>query len=276
MSRRPRPLAIAATYAAVLALSCFFILPFAWMVLTALKDPSEVFTQLLPSTPRFSNFHEALTQPALPFGRFFLNTAFLTVTCTTLSLLASSLVAYGLVRIPFRGRNVVFFAILSTMMVPAIVMMIPTFWLFQKLGWVDTFLPFLVPALCGNPFHIFFMRQYFKTLPDELFEAARVDGCNHLQMYAWIVLPLSRPVLAALTIFSFLFYWNDFLGPLLYLHSIEMRTVTLGLYAFSGMYGTDWELMMAASLVAITPVLVVFFALQKYFERGIVLSGLKG
>lgn len=273
---RLSPLRITIVYAVLISLSCFFLLPFAWMVLTAVKPPSEVFSRILPSTLQWGNFHEALTQPTLPFGRFFLNTAFLTVFCTSASLFASSLAAFGFSRLQFFGRDVLFLALLSTMMVPAMVMMIPTFFLFQQLGWIDTFLPFMIPALCGNPFQIFFLRQFFLSLPQDLFDAARIDGCNSFQIYLNIALPLCRPALATLAIFGFLFFWNDFIGPLVYLHSVENRTLALGLYSFQGIHGTSWHLMMAASLVSIIPVFIVFFALQKYFTRGIVLSGLKG
>jgi len=276
---RPRITRVAQTAALYLALAFlafWFLVPFLWMAVTALKAPGEVFTRLLPSAPRWANFREVFTQPTLPFGRFFLNSAFLTIACTTLSLLSSSLAAFGFARLRFAGRDALFVAVLATMMVPWVVTMIPTFVLFQRLGWVDTFLPFLVPACGGSAFQIFFLRESFKALPDDLFEAAQVDGCSNLHAWLGIGLPLVKPTLATLAIFSFLGYWNDFLGPLIYLHSTENRTLALGLYSFSSVYGTQWHLLMAASLVAITPILIVFFRCQRYFERGLVMSGVKG
>ena len=276
MNRKPSLPAAFLLHAVLLSLSCFFLLPFAWMLLTSLKDPSEVFSRVFPTMLRFENYREALTQPMLPMGRFFLNTVFLTVTCTTVALLSSSLTAFGFARLNFAGRDVLFLCVLSTMMLPAMVMIIPQFYLFQRLGWVDTFYPFLVPALFGNAFQIFFLRQFMKTLPEELFDAGRMDGCTNFRAFLHIALPLVRPALAALAIFSFLFYWNDFMGPLIYLHSVEKRTLALGLYSFQGIHGTSWHLMMAASMLAIIPVIIVFFCLQRYFTQGIVLSGLKG
>jgi ABC-type glycerol-3-phosphate transport system permease component len=275
MTIKPRHIQVTAIYLVAIVLSFFFLLPFLWMLLTSLKAPDEIFTRIFPETPRFSNYIEALSQPTLPFGRFFLNTTYITVFCTVVSLFMSSIAAYGFTRLQFPGREPLFFAILATMMVPWMVMMIPTFFLFQQLGWVDTFLPFMVPAMCGNPFQIFFLRQFFKTIPNDLFDAAKIDGCSNFRILLSLVIPLSKPPLATLAIFAFLFYWNDFMGPLIYLHSTEVRTVALGLFSFSGLYGTEWQLMMAASMVAILPVIILFFSLQKYFEQGIVLSGMK-
>jgi ABC-type glycerol-3-phosphate transport system permease component len=274
--REWRAVQTVALYGALSLLAVWFLLPFLWMALTAFKAPGEVFTRVLPSAPRWANFREVFTQPTLPFGRFFLNSAFLTLAGTALSLFSSSLAAFGFARLRFAGRDALFIAVLATMMVPGVVTMIPTFVLFQRLGWVDTFLPFLVPALGGSAFQIFFLRESFKTLPDELFEAAQVDGCSNLRAWLTLGLPLVKPTLATLAIFSFLGYWNDFMGPLIYLHSTENRTLALGLYAFSSVYGTQWHLLMAASLVAILPILVVFFRCQRYFERGLVMTGVKG
>ena len=263
-------------YAALSFLAFWFLVPFAWMLITSVKTPDEVFSRLLPSVLRLANFVEIFNQPTLPFGRYFLNSTIITVFGTGASLFASSIVAYAFARLNFFGRDVLFVAVLSTMMLPAAVTMIPTFVLFQKLGWVDTFLPFLVPACTGNAFQIFFLRQFFKTLPLDLIDAARIDGCSNLRICLSIAMPLAKPTLATLAILSFLGLWNDFMGPLIYLHSNEKRTLALGLNAFAGMYGTQWHLLMAASVVATVPILVVFFMGQRYFERGLVMTGMKG
>jgi ABC-type glycerol-3-phosphate transport system permease component len=270
------PLAAGLLYLILASLAFCFLVPFAWMLVTSLKAPNEIFSRVLPAVPRWSNFREIFAQPTLPFGRFFLNTAFLTVACTASSLFVSSIVAFAFARLRFVGRDVLFVCVLATMMVPGAVTMIPLFALFQRLGWIDTFLPFLVPALTGSAFQIFFLRQFFKTIPTELFEAAQIDGCSNMRACLGIAVPLASPTLATLTIFSFLGYWNDFMGPLIYLHSTENRTLALGLYAFSSVYGTQWHLLMAASTVAIIPILIVFFGCQRYIERGLVMSGIKG
>ena len=263
-------------YATLSLLAFWFLVPFVWMLITSVKTPDEVFSRLLPSVLRLTNFVEIFNQPTLPFGRYFLNSAIIAVLGTGASLFASSIVAYAFARLNFFGRDALFVAVLSTMMLPAAVTMIPTFVLFQKLGWVDTFLPFLAPACTGNAFQIFFLRQFFKTLPIDLLDAARIDGCSNLRICLSIAMPLAKPTLATLAILSFLGLWNDFMGPLIYLHSNEKRTLALGLNAFAGMYGTQWHLLMAASLVATVPILVVFFMGQRYFERGLVMTGMKG
>ena len=263
-------------YAALSFLAFWFLVPFAWMLITSVKTPDEVFSRLLPSVLRLANFVEIFNQPTLPFGRYFLNSTIITIFGTGASLFTSAVVAYAFARLNFFGRDVLFVAVLSTMMLPAAVTMIPTFVLFQKLGWVDTFLPFLVPACTGNAFQTFFLRQFFKTLPVDLIDAARIDGCSNLRICLSIAMPLAKPTLATLAILSFLSLWNDFMGPLIYLHSNEKRTLALGLNAFAGMYGTQWHLLMAASVVATVPILVVFFMGQRYFERGLVMTGMKG
>jgi len=277
MKTRRRPgFGQVAAVAALCFCAFWFLVPFAWMVLTSFKAPSEVFTRVLPSAPRWANYREVFTQPTLPFGRFFLNTAFITLFCTVASLTVSSIVAFAFARLRFAGRDALFLVVLATMMVPGAVTMIPTFVLFQKLGWVDTFLPLTVPACAGSAFQIFFLRQFFKTIPEDLFDAARIDGCSNLRVCLSVAVPLARPTLATLALFSFLGCWNDFMGPLIYLHSTEHRTLALGLASFSSMYGTQWHLLMAASMVAVIPVLVLFFSCQRYFERGLVMTGVKG
>lgn len=271
-----KALRVALLYAMLIALSAFFLAPFFWLVLTAVKPAGEVFSRVLPSEIRLVNFVEVLRQPTLPLARFFLNSTFLTVFCTGASLVSSSIVAFGFARLRFFGRDALFMVVLATMMIPAFVTMIPTFYLFRTLGWVDTFLPFMVPAMCGAAFNIFFLRQFFLTIPQDLFDSAKIDGCSNLRSCLWIAMPLAKPTLATLAIFGSLAVWNDFMGPLIYLHTVEKRTLALGLYNMVGMYNTEWHYLMAASLLSIIPIIILFFAFQRYFERGLVLSGLKG
>lgn len=192
------------------------------------------------------------------------------------TLMSCSLVAYGLARIPWRGRTTLFLIILSTVMLPYQVIMVPLFALFVKLGWVDTFLPLTVPAFFGNAFFIFLLRQFFLTIPNELSEAAKIDGCGDFDIYRRIILPLSKPALAMVGLWTFMGSWNDFLGPLIYLADESRYTLSLGLAMFLGEYGSEYGMLMAVSTVVMLPPLVLFFMGQKYFVQGVVISGLKG
>ncbi len=255
------------------------LIPFAWMLSTSLKPAEDVWLlppQWIPPELHWENFTNALT--IMPFFRYTLNTLIITIACIIGTLLSASLVAYGFARLRFPGRDILFFLLLSTMMIPGQVTLIPTFILFRYLGWVDTFLPLTVPAfLGGGAFAVFMLRQFFMTIPMELDEAATIDGCSPLGIYWRIFLPLSKPALGTLAIFVFMGCWNDFLGPLIYINSMEKWTITLGLNAFLGHTGgVEWNLMMAASLVFLLPCLIIFFLAQKAFVQGIVVSGVKG
>ena len=215
----------------------------------------------------------------LPFGRYFLNTSIITFTAMFGQLLSCSIVAFSFARLRWSGRNWLFLVVLSTMMLPSQVTLIPTFLIFRVLGWLDTFLPLIVPAFFGGgPFLIFLMRQFFMTLSTELDDAARIDGCSTLGIYWRIILPLAKPVLIACAIFSFESHWNDFIHPLVYLQSQENYTLSLALHAFNSNYGrgTEWNQLMAASLVVMLPVILVFFIAQRYFIQGVVFTGIKG
>jgi multiple sugar transport system permease protein len=224
---------------------------------------------------RVDNYREAWT--AKPFTRFALNTLVITLCCIAGQVLSASLVAFAFARLEWPGRNVLFFAMLATMMLPAEVTMIPSYLIFRGLGWIDTFLPLIAPAfLGGGAFSIFLFRQFFMTLPRELDEAARVDGCSNLRIYASILMPLCKPIIATIAVFAFVAHWNDFLTPLIYLNSSEKFTLALGLQFFRGTYDTQMHLLMAASTLVLLPVIVVFFFAQKQFVKSIVLTGIKG
>lgn len=254
-----------------------FALPFLWMVRTALMEYSQVQRiplVLIPNPIRLSNFAEALG--FMDFPVLLKNTVIITVCVIIGQMLSCSLVAFGFARIQFPGREFLFMVLLGTMMLPAMVTEIPRFILFRHFGWIDTFYPLIVPAFFGAPFFIFLLRQFFKTIPKDLDEAARIDGCSSFRIYSNIMLPLCKPVLAVQIIFSFIWTWNDFWSPLIYLRSAENKTLALGLQVFQGVYQTYYHYLMAASLVVLLPVLILYAFCQRYFTQGIVMSGLKG
>jgi len=255
-----------------------FALPFLWTVSTALKTPENVFRsppQLIPHPIAWSNFAKAWT--ALPFTTYVSNTLFIAVTVTIAQVLTGSLVAYGFARFRFRARNLLFYLLLSTMMLPAQVTMIPVFLIWRQAHLIDTFYPLILPAFFGgSAFNIFLLRQFFLSLPKELDEAALVDGASYLRIWWSILLPLARPAIVAVTLFTFLAHWDDFMGPLIYLNSPEKYTVSIGLRMFQDSFSTNLEQMMAAALIHILPTILLFFLAQRYFIRGIALSGIGG
>jgi multiple sugar transport system permease protein len=247
------------------------------MLGSSLKDPKFIFSdpiQWIPKPWLWSNYAKAFER--LPFALYTWNTLHITGLSLVGQLISSSLVAFGFARMRFPGRDVLFVVLLSTMMLPAQVTMIPVFKIFAMLGWYDTFLPLIVPSYFGAPFFIFLLRQYLMTIPREMDEAARIDGASTWQVYRHVLLPQMKPALATVSIFAFMGSWNDFLGPLIYLDSPAKRTLALGLYAFQGQYAVDWNYLMAASTVVMLPLLIIFIIGQKYFIQGVVVSGVKG
>lgn len=253
-----------------------FLVPFLWAVSTSLKPSSQVFTHppiWWPNPILFSNYIQALTE--LPFLRYFANTSIITFSAMIGDVFVSTMVAYGFARLEFPGRDGLFLILIGTMMLPMQVTMIPIFIIFRSLGWVDTFLPLIVPAFFGNAFYIFLLRQFFLTIPSDLEDAALIDGATNLQTLWRIFVPLSVPAMATVAIFSFMRHWQDFFMPLIYLNSKELKTVALGLQMFRAEFSTAWNLMMAASVTASIPCLLLFFFAQRYFISGIVMTGLK-
>jgi multiple sugar transport system permease protein len=252
--------------------------PFYWLLSSSLKEPGKIWLfppQWIPDPVRWQNYLEALT--ASPFHLYLVNTLVIVVAGEAGVLLTASMAAYGFARLRFRGRDLVFTIILSTIMLPWVVTMIPRYILFKQLGWLDTPLPLIVPDwFGGGAFNIFLLRQFFRTIPRDFTDAARIDGASEFGIYWRVVLPLIKPALTAVAIFLFLYHWNDFLGPLIYLTSPEKYTISLGLASFKGLYTTQWHYLMAASTAAILPVLLLFFLAQRYFIQGIVMSGIKG
>ena len=265
-------------YAVILVGSAFFVVPFLWMVRSSLMRPQDIFSVpaiIIPWPVHLENYPDFWN--SLPFGRFFANTAIVTFTATIGLTLSSALVAFGFARFRFRGRGFLFLLVLATMMLPKHVTLLPTFLLFRSIGWIDTLLPLIVPSLFGSAFSVFLLRQFFLTLPLELDEAARIDGASSFRIFWQIAVPLSKPAIATVALFAFIGHWNEFLDPLIYLSSMENFTVALGLRFFVSQYsGTFWELMMAASTVAMLPIVIVFFFTQRTFIRGVALTGIKG
>lgn len=266
------------TYLLLTMGAIFVSIPLIWMISSSLKGPGEVFSyppKIIPIPPHFENYPRALT--AEPFFRFALNTAQITLLNIFGGVLSSSLVGFSFSRLRWKGRDILFIICLATMMLPYQVTLIPQYVLFNKLKWVDTFMPLFVPAFFGVPFLIFLCRQFFATIPRELDDAARIDGCGWFDIYWRIILPQAVPVLATCAIFLFNWNWNDFMGPLIYLNTKEKLTLTIGLSFYqSGTHGTNWQNVMAASVFSVTPVILLFFVAQRYFIQGIVFTGVKG
>jgi ABC-type glycerol-3-phosphate transport system permease component len=277
-------IARALTYAVLLTGAFVVMVPLVWTVSTSLKPLQLVFAyppQWVPVPPRWENYAEVFER--VPYGRFFVNTTVITTATVLGSVVSSSLVAYGFARLRFPGRDVLFLLLLSTLMLPFTVYMIPKFVLFRQLGWLNTFLPLIVPPLFGGgAFYIFLLRQFFMRVPLEMDDAAKIDGCGYLGVYARMLVPLSLPAHGVVAIFSFLAAWNDFLAPLLYLNTVENYTLAIGLHFFKGLgaasaghANVEWHLLMAASVMMMAPCILIFFLAQRYFVQGIVVSGLK-
>jgi len=255
-----------------------FTIPFIWTIATALKSGEEFASdpgRILPKQFVWDNFQKAWT--ALPFARFMLNTVMITVTTTIASVISGSIVAYGFSRFEFKARNPLFYTMLATMMLPGQVTQIPVFMIWRQLHAIDTYYPLIVPAFFGGgAFNIFLMRQFFLGIPKELDEAAMIDGASYIKIYWKVLMPLSGPVLATVALFSYLGQWDNFEGPLIYLNTPEKYTVSIGLRMFQDTFGTNFEQVMAASVIHILPTIILFFFAQRYFLRGINLSGLGG
>ncbi|HEY0866479.1 MAG TPA: carbohydrate ABC transporter permease [Fimbriimonas sp.] len=265
------------TWIALFAGALVFIMPLYVMIVMALKTPNEIATTAAWSWPRdltWENFDLVLSNPNVSFQLFFRNTLTIATLSTLGVLVSSSLVAYAFARLRFRGRDRLFIMLLSTMMLPAVVTMIPTYVLYKYLHWVDTFYPLWVPAwFGGGAFNIFLLRQFFMGIPRELDEAALLDGASHSTIFWKIILPLSGPALATVGIFAFIYNWKDFMGPLLYLNSPDKQTLELGLQTYRSLNNEQWNLLMAGSVLVMIPLIVLFIVGQRWFVKGIVMTG---
>ena len=273
-----RVLGMALAYAGLSAILVVTAVPFLWMAFGAFKTEIQLFEYppgLWPNPWTLRNF--PLLFKAIPFGNMIFNSWEISILATLGALVSSAMAAYAFARLRFWGRNQLFIIMLATMMVPAQVTMIPVFIIMHRLGWIDTHLPLIVPNWMGWAFGIFLMRQFFLQISSEMEDAAKIDGANAFQIFLRLFVPLSRPVLATLAVFSFLYSWNDLLGPIIYLTTQEKMTLTVGIATFKGFQYNRFDLFMAGALISVVPILIIFIVAQKYFVRGITISGgLKG
>jgi len=275
--RQRRSLTHALVHGVLLIGVIFMFIPLAWALSTSLKAPGDVYLfppQWIPHPILWGNYAEAVT--AIPFFQYLYNTVLITALNVIGRVFSVTLVAFAFARLRWWGRDTVFVIMLATLMLPPHVTLIPQFILFKQLNWLDTFLPLTVPAFFGGPWLTFLVRQFLLTLPRELDDAARIDGCSSFGLYWRIILPLAKPAMLIVVIFTFNNVWNEFLLPLIYLQSSEKFTLALGLRLFQGEAANSWHLLMAASLLTMLPVVALFFAAQKYFMQGIVFTGVKG
>ncbi len=263
----------------LIALSVLFIAPVIWMLSSAVKDNIHVLDgQWVPSTAHWGNFKQAWSLNGAEFNQYARNTLVITISSVAGVTLSSSLVAYSFARLRWPGRDALFILVLATMLLPSIVLFIPQFIIWSKLNFVDTYIPLVLPSWFGAPFYIFLLRQFYRGIPDELSDAAKVDGASEIRIWWQIIMPLARPALIAVSIFSFTGSWEDFFNPLIYLNTRSKFTLQLGLDVFSNNYGgfPQYNLLMAVGLIIMLPVIVFYFFGQRYFIEGVTLTGLKG
>jgi multiple sugar transport system permease protein len=278
---KANPLALlsrALLYVIVIVGAVVFAMPFVWMLRTSIMPPWQIYIfppQWIPAELHFETWRNAWEMA--PFGAFFKNTAIYALLSVAGTVISSSLAAYAFARIRFHGRDILFMMVLSTMMLPFQVTLIPQYLIFTKLAWVNTFKPLIVPSWLGaSAFNIFLLRQFMMTIPWEYDDAAQIDGCSTFGIFWRIIFPLCVPALGAIAIMHFTYTWNNFMGPLVYLNDLEKFTISLGLQIFKTRLTTDVEELMAATVASLTPILAMFFVAQKYFIQGIVISGIKG
>ena len=263
-------------YIILIGMSCIMLIPFIWMISSSLKLDKDVFTfpiQWIPQNPRWENYIDIWKR--IPLASFVLNTFKITFFVTILQLFTSSFAAYAFAKLHFKGKNVLFLSYIATIAMPWQVYMVPQFMLVRQMG-LDNSHVGLILLQAFSAFGVFMMKQFYQGIPDELCEAARVDGMNEYRIYYKIMLPLSKPALATLTIFTFVNTWNDFLAPMIYLRDTQLKTIQIGIRMFITQYGSEYGLIMAASVLSLIPVFIVFLSMQKYFVEGIATSGIKG
>ncbi|MFC4306370.1 carbohydrate ABC transporter permease [Cohnella boryungensis] len=266
------------TYAALILISVIMLVPFLWMLSTSFKEPQDIFKyppRFIPESFNFHNYAEVFDR--IPFGSFYFNSVYIALVVVIGTAFFASLAGYAFARIPFAGRNIVFLVLLSAMMIPHEVTAIPMFLFMRELNWIDTHWPLvLLPIFgAGGVFGIFVMRQFFITVPKELEEAAMIDGCSRFRIYAQIMLPIAKPGIATLTIFTFVTNWNEFFDPLIFINTRDLMTLPIGLSLFTDEVGTSWHHLMSATVMATVPLLIVFFMAQRQFIEGVAMTGLK-
>ena len=266
-------------YLGVILVAILVILPFLWMVVSAFKSQRELFAYpptFFPKVWKVENFIEAASRGRISFWQMFLNTMKIAVPSTIFNIIFSSLAGYAFARLKFPFRDTIFMCFIAAMMVPFAITLIPRFLMFKDFGFYDTYVPLIVPVMFGTPFSIFLTRQFFMTLPKELEEAAIMDGCSHFRIWAQIFMPLCKPIIATLSVFQFQSSYNDFMGPVIYIASDAKFTVQMGLSSFRNSFTSRYDLIMAGSILALIPVMILFVCCQKYIVRGIAMSGMKG
>lgn len=277
-ANRERPWVKVLIYLACIVIACTTVGPFVWMLSTSFKLPSEAVSfppKWIPHPFVTENYTYLFNNGILPFGRFFINSAYIAVLVVIGRLLVCSLGAYGFARLDFPGKNAAFVMLLASLMIPDMLTVIPLFSVYTKLHLINTHFPLIVPPIVANTFGTFLMRQFFMGIPKEFEEAALLDGASHLRIFLTIMLPLSKPALATLAVFTFMNSWNDFFNPLIYLTDVNKFTLPAGLAFFQGENATQYTQLMAGTLLSVVPTLVLFIAAQRYFIRGISMSGLK-
>lgn len=265
------------SYLLLFGISVLMLFPFFWMVRSSFMTNREIMTvpiKWLPSHYNLDNFRDAFARA--PFTRYFVNSTIIVLINMAGSILSSSFIAFGFSRLRFAGKKLWFALLLSTMMIPQTVLMIPQFLIWQAVGAYNTFIPLILPCFFGSAFNVFLVRQFYAGIPKEYDEAALVDGANYFVIYLRIIVPMAKPVLCTVGVFTFMNTWNDFMGPLLYLDKENLKTVSLALQNFMGQHVSEWNLMMALSSVITLPMILVYFMAQRYFIEGITFSGLKG
>jgi ABC-type glycerol-3-phosphate transport system permease component len=288
-SERRRPMTVGEwfseilKYTVLILLAISFVMPFYWMFSSALKNDAQVYVAppiWIPSPAFWNNFYDAWTSQ--PFTHYMMNTLFLYAIPYTIGVvLSSAIVAYGFSRIQWKWRDNLFYLCLATMMVPFQVQMVPLFMIFKQLGWINSFLPLVVPAFFGSPYYIFMLRQFFRTIPTELSDAARIDGASEFDILWRIILPLSRPALTVVALLSFIGAWNDYLGPLIYVHDSDKFVLALGVenlqrtFSFNSTIANAYPYLMAVSTLVVLPILIIFFFGQRVFIEGISMTGIK-
>lgn len=261
----------------LILLSITMLFPFLWMVSTSLKSGTSIFAyppKLIPDPVNFQNYAAVFIKQPMLNGLF--NSLKIAVLNTVGVLFFASMAAYSFAKLKFRGKKILFGALLATMMIPSQVTLIPMYIWFKNLGWIDTYLPLTVPAILCNAYGVFMLRQFFMTLPDSYMESAKLDGCSQPVIFFKIMLPLCTPAMATLALFTFMGNWNNFLTPLIYLNTSTKFTLPLIIMSFQNMYYSDWSLLMAASCISVLPVIILYLCTGRYFMQGIVMTGLKG
>jgi len=270
-------LVLALGYIVLLFVAATCLIPLVWMMATSLKEYSKVFTyppEFIPNPVTFANYQKLFT--VVPFLNYMINTIFVASTVTVSQVLFSSLAAYSFARLEWRGRDAIFMAYLGTMMIPGQVTLISQYVIISRFRMVDTYAALIVPVMFGSAFGTFLLRQFFMTLPKELEDAARIDGCGKLRIYGQIVLPLSKPAVVTLAIFVFLWQWNDMMWPMIVINSMHMRPLALGVTMLaSSKFSTDWAVLMAGATVCVSPVIILYMSAQRFFIEGIAMSGMK-